>query len=86
MISKKKEIYYVVITQKDPLTNTWKKKWIRSGTSKREAEKLERKLMSEKDEGTIILTGRGIPTLLDFLTRWLDTCIKPPARKVCHLY
>ena len=82
MISKKKEIYYVVITQKDPLTNAWKKKWIRSGTSKREAEKLERKLMSEKDEGAIILTGRGIPTLLDFLTRWLDTCIKPPARKV----
>ena len=46
MIAKKKDIYYVVITQKDPLTNIWKKKWIRSGTSKRDAEKLERKLMS----------------------------------------
>ena len=66
MISKKKEIYYVVITQKDPITNTGKKKWIRSGTSKHEAEKLERKLLSEKDEGAIILTGRGFLHYLIF--------------------
>ncbi len=79
MIVKKKNVYYVVYKYKT-LNGEWKKKWERAGTSKREAEKLERKLMAERDEGTPVATRNSTPTLSAFFYQFLDTCIKPPLR------
>ena len=79
MIVKKKNVYYVVYKYKT-LNGEWKKKWERAGTSKREAEKLERKLMAERDEGAPVATKNSTPTLSAFFYQFLDTCIKPPLR------
>ena len=41
MITKRGEVYYVVLKYKNS-NGQWKKKWIRAGTSRREAQKLDR--------------------------------------------
>ncbi len=79
MIQKKGNVYYVVYKYKT-LNGEWKKKWERAGTSRREAEKLERKLLSEQDEGAPVATRNSMPTLSAFFNQFLETCIKPPLR------
>ncbi len=79
MITKKGDVYYVVYKYKT-LNGEWKKKWERAGNSRREAEKLERKLMSERDEGAPIANRNSTPTLSAFFYQFLDMCIKPPLR------
>ena len=81
MIVKKKNVYYVVYKYK-MLNGDWRKKWERAGTSKREAEKLERKLMAVRDEGAPVATRNSTPTLSAFFYQFLETCIKPPLRAV----
>lgn len=81
MIVKKKNVYYVVYKYKT-LNGDWRKKWERAGTSKREAEKLERKLMAVRDEGAPVATRNSTPTLSAFFYQFLETCIKPPLRAV----
>lgn len=78
MITKKGNVYYVVYKYKD-LNGAWKKKWERAGTNKRDAEKLERKVMSDRDSGIPVST-KFTPTLSLFFSQYLETCIKPPLR------
>lgn len=77
MITQKGNVYYVVITYRDELGRK-KKKWIRSGTSKRDAERLERSLMTDIARGDLVISGKI--TVADFLEKWMDTAVRPYRR------
>ena len=79
MIKSKHGAYYVVIKYKD-LQGRSRQKWYRSGTNYREAVKLERKILAARDAGEPIISKTDMPTVEQFLSSWLDTAIKPPAR------
>ena len=79
MIKNKHGAYYVVIKYKD-LQGRSRQKWYRSGTNYREAVKLERKILAARDAGEPIISKTDMPTVEQFLSSWLDTAIKPPAR------
>lgn len=79
MIKKKHGAYYVVIKYKD-LQGRSRQKWYRSGTNYRDAVKLERKILAARDAGEPIVSKTDMPTMEGFLSTWLDTTIKPPAR------
>lgn len=79
MIAKKGNVYYVVYKYRT-LNGETKKKWTRAGMSKKEAEKLERKLMAERDAGMLVATRETSPILKIFFSQYLETCIKPPIR------
>ena len=79
MITKKGNVYYVVYKYRT-LNGETKKKWTRAGTNKKDAEKLERKLMTERDAGVPVATRETSPTLEIFFSQFLETCIKPPLR------
>lgn len=79
MIKSKHGAYYVVIKYKD-LQGRSRQKWYKSGTNYRDAVKLERKILAARDTGELIVSKTDMPTLEGFLSTWLDTTIKPPAR------
>ena len=79
MIKSKHGAYYVVIKYKD-LQGRSRQKWYKSGTNYRDAVKLERKILAARDAGEPIVSKTDMPTLEGFLSTWLDTTIKPPAR------
>lgn len=63
--------YAVIISYKDPATGKWQKKWTAAGDSKRQAEKLRTKLLSEAEKG--IITKPGRVTLGEHLKAWLNS-------------
>lgn len=81
MLQKKGKYWYVVINYKDG--EKWKKKWIATGSeSKREAKRQEKEIEYKAASGmTIYRAEKDIPTLRQFLEKWLSITIKPPARK-----
>lgn len=81
MIVKKGSIYYVVVKYKNN-NEEWKKKWIRAGTSRRDAQRLERKYESDRDAGIPIVDRNTSFTLREFFSQWLDSSIKPPSRSL----
>lgn len=81
MITQKGEIFYVVVKYKD-ISGKWKKKWYKVSTSKREAERFERKVLTARDAGEQIFDRKTAPTMKQFLNQWLDASIKPPARSL----
>lgn len=81
MITKRGEVYYVVLKYKNS-SGEWKKKWIRAGTSRREAQKLERKYAIDRDEGRPVLDRNTAPIMRQYFAQWLDTAVKPPARSI----
>ena len=79
MVIKRHGAFYVVLKYRDA-TGKVRQKWYKSGTSYREAQKLERKLMAAKDDGKPVIAKNDMPTAKEFFTTWLNTAIKPPAR------
>ena len=55
-----------------------KYKWTKSGTSKREALKLERQMLTDISRGQLVISDKMI--VKDFLNKWMDTTIKPYKR------
>ena len=55
-----------------------KYKWTKSGTSIRDAQKLERQMLTDINRGQLVISDKI--TVKDFLTRWMDACIKPNKR------
>jgi len=76
-IQQKGDIYYVVIMYHDAQGKK-KYKWIRSGKSIREAQKLERQLLTDVSRGQLVISDKI--TVKNFLTRWMDASIKPSKR------
>jgi len=76
-IQKKGDIYYVVLMYYDEKGKK-KYKWHKSGTSSKEAEKLERSLRTDIDRGVLILSNKT--TLKDYLNKWIDVAIRPERR------
>ena len=72
-IEQKNGIYYAVIPYTD--SGKQKHKWVRSGTSIKEAEKLERKLRAEYERGEITF-GKKM-TVRAFCDEWLALQITP---------
>lgn len=70
MITKRGSVYYVVIRYKTS-NEVWKKKWIRAGASRRDALRVERKYMQDRNTAS---------TMREFFDQWLDASVKPPSR------
>lgn len=68
--------YYVVITYRDDF-NKKHNKWIKVGTSIKQAEKMERQLRSDYENGSIMITANSGMTVKVYLEKWLDEVIKP---------
>lgn len=81
MIKKRGDIYYVIIKYKNT-NEEWKKKWIRAGSSLREAQKIERTYLSARDDNDPILDKNTAPTMCAYFDEWLDTSVKPPSRSL----
>lgn len=81
MIIKKNLSYYVVIKTKT-IGGETKKHWVAAGRNYRDAQKLERRLLAERDDGNQMFTRNTAPTVEAYLTEWLDTAIKPPTRSL----
>gem|GEM_PF-462205 len=76
-IQKKGDTYYVVIMYHDAKGKK-KYKWIKSGTSIRDAQKLERQMLTDVNRGQLVISDKII--VKDFLIRWMDAAIKPNKR------
>lgn len=81
MIVERNGLLYVVIKYK-ALSGQMKKKWIAAGRSTREAKKIERQYLNRRDTGESFITRGDIPTVQEYLTEWLETAIKPPAKSL----
>lgn len=81
MITQKYGHYYVVIVYRD-FSGKKKRKWYKVDGGHREAEKMERHLLTDRDDGVLLQASKDIPVLKEYLTDWLDTSIKPPARSL----
>ena len=79
MITKRGNVYYVVIRYKTS-NEVWKKKWIRAGASRRDALRLERKYMQDRDAGVPLLDRNTASTMREFFDQWMDASVKPPSR------
>lgn len=67
MVIKRHGAFYVVLKYRDA-TGKVRQKWYKSGTSYREAQKLERKLMAAKDDGEPIIAKNDMPTARMIIT------------------
>lgn len=76
-IQQKGDIYYVVLMYHD-LKGKKKYKWYKSGKSIREAQKLERQLMTDVSRGLLTISDKM--TLGNLLERWMETCIRNKKR------
>lgn len=81
MITKRGDVYYVIIRYKNS-NDEWKKKWIRAGGSLRDAKKMERKYMQDRDGGIPIFDRNTASTLREFFDQWLEASVKPPSRSL----
>lgn len=81
MIVKRNNNYYVVIKYKS-VSGTIKKKWVAAGTNRRNAQKLERELLLRRDNGEIFYDRSDAPTVSSYVSEWLETTIKPPAKSL----
>lgn len=79
MITKRGSVYYVVIRYKTS-NEVWKKKWIRAGVSRRDALRVERKYMQDRDAGVPLLDRNTASTMREFFDQWMDASVKPPSR------
>lgn len=80
MLSKKGNLWYIVIKYKDGLK--WKNRWIPTGErSKRDAKKKENDIEFMSSHGMLsIQKASNTPTLEQHIDRWLELCVKPPER------
>ena len=81
MIIKRNEYYYVVIKYKTASGRT-KKKWVTAGTNRRAAQKLEREVLARRDAGEVFYGRTEAPTVSSYLSEWLETAVKPPAKSL----
>lgn len=79
-IAEKNGVYYCVIAFRDPLTKKDRRKWIRSGNSKREAEKLLVKLLYEMDTSGGYIEPPKM-TVGEYLEYWLEKYARKNTRK-----
>lgn len=81
MIIKRNDHYYVVIKYKTA-SGQAKKKWVAAGTNRRAAQKLEREILSRRDNGEIFCGRNEAPTVASYLAEWLESAVKPPAKSL----
>lgn len=81
MITKRNDHYYVVIKYKTA-SGQVKKKWVAAGTNRRAAQKLEREILSRRDNGEIFCGRNEAPTVASYLAEWLESAVKPPAKSL----
>ena len=76
-ITKKGNEYYAVIYYRDEF-NVARKKWIKAGTSRKEAERLERQFRTDLERGDVSIPQKI--TVREYLARWLEDIIRPNRR------
>ncbi|WP_307755937.1 tyrosine-type recombinase/integrase [uncultured Cloacibacillus sp.] len=76
-VVKKGEAYYAVIYYRDEF-NVARKKWIKAGPSRKEAERLERQFRTDLERGEVSIPQKI--TVSEYLTRWLEDIIRPNRR------
>ncbi|OPY61676.1 MAG: Tyrosine recombinase XerD [Pelotomaculum sp. PtaU1.Bin065] len=79
-IIKKKDVYYCVIPFRDPITNKDRRKWIKVGTSEKEAERFLTELMYEANRNGGYVEPSKM-TVKEFLEYWLQKYVKRNVRK-----
>lgn len=76
-VVKKGEAYYAVIYYRDEF-NVARKKWIKAGSSRKEAERLERQFRTDLERGDASIPKKI--TVRDYLNQWLEDIIRPNLR------
>ena len=78
-IAEKNGRYYPVISEKDPATGEWKRKWLTGHRTKREAEKARAEAVAQVNRGMPIMPCRETVAKLcrDFLTTTAPNRIRP---------
>ena len=78
-IAEKNGRYYPVISEKDPATGEWKRKWLTGHRTKREAEKARAEAVAQVNRGMPIVPCRETVAKLcrDFLTTTAPNRIRP---------
>ena len=77
MITKKGNEYYAVIYYRDEF-NVARKKWIKAGSSQKEAERLERQFRTDLERGDASIPKKI--TVREYLNQWLEDIVRPNRR------